>query len=189
MKSLFPSIEDHSGKKIVYDSINIITKEQKFDMIIVSACLMGINCRYDGANRLNMVLISILSKDVFMPVCPEQLGGLQTPRLPAQIVSGTGKDVLNGRSRLLDSSGTDVTEHFIRGANEVLNIAKLMKVETAFMKEYSPSCGVNHIKRNGVNVEGMGVASSLLSAEGINIISSENLDEEYVRYYCNRKRP
>ena len=155
-------------------------------MIIVSACLMGINCRYDGGNCLKEVLISILSKDVFIPVCPEQLGGLPTPRLPSQIVSGNGKDVLDGKARVLDSSGMDVTDNFIRGANEVINIAGLMKVDTAFMKEYSPSCGVCHIKRNGVNVEGMGVASSLLSAKGINIISSEKLDEEYVRYYCNR---
>lgn len=147
---------------------------------------MGINCRYDGTNCFNKALLSILSKDVFIPVCPEQLGGLPTPRLPSQMVFGTGKDVLNGRSRLLDSSGTDVTEYFIRGANEVLNIVRLMKVDTAFMKEYSPSCGVYHIKKNGATIEGMGVASSLLSAKGINIISSENLDEEYVRYYCNR---
>ncbi|NQU02659.1 MAG: DUF523 domain-containing protein, partial [Syntrophaceae bacterium] len=87
--------------------------------MIVSACLMGINCRYDGGNCLKEVLISILSKDVFIPVCPEQLGGLPTPRLPSQIVSGNGKDVLDGKARVLDSSGMDVTGNFIRGANEV----------------------------------------------------------------------
>lgn len=155
-------------------------------MIIVSACLMGINCRYDGGNCLNETLISILSKDVFIPLCPEQLGGLPTPRLPSHIAFGTGNDVLNNKSRLLDSSGKDVTEYFIQGANEVLHIARLMKVDTAFMKEFSPSCGVRYIKRDGVEVEGMGVTVALLSTIGINIISSENLDKEYVRCHRNR---
>jgi len=155
-------------------------------MIIVSACLIGIHCRYDGGTSLDETLLSILSQDGYVPLCPEQLGGLSTPRLPSQIVAGSGEEILNGTSHITDSSGRDVTEHFLRGAREVARIARLMKIDTALMKEYSPSCGVCSIKRNGVAVRGMGVASALLASMGITVISSERVDEDYVRYHRNR---
>ena len=155
-------------------------------MIIVSACLLGINCRYDGGNSLDETILSIIPRDHCVPLCPEQLGGLSTPRLPSHIVRASGREVLDGTSAIHNSSGSDVTAQFIRGAREVLAIARLLKIDTALMKEYSPSCGVCYIKRNGEAVKGMGVTSSLLSSEGITVISSEQLDGEYVRNYCNR---
>ena len=156
-------------------------------MIIVSACLLGIKCRYDGASRPEKQLLSVISEDVFIPLCPEQLGGLQTPRLPAWIVDGDGLDVLNGHSAIIDSNGQDVTEQFLRGAEEVEKIARLMHIDIAIMKEMSPSCGVNHIKKDGLIIRGMGVTSALLLANGIRVISSDRIEEEYVRYHRNRK--
>jgi len=156
-------------------------------MIIVSACLLGIKCRYDGGSRPEKQLISVISEDVFIPLCPEQLGGLPTPRLPAWIVDGDGLDVLNGRSAIIDSNGQDVTEQFLRGAEEVRKLARLMQIDIAIMKEISPSCGVNHIKKDGLIIRGMGVTSALLLANGIRVISSDRIEEEYVRYHRNRK--
>lgn len=164
----------------------IILHWKRFEMIIISACLIGINCRYDGGNSLNETILSSLSRDMYIPLCPEQLGGLSTPRLPSQIMTGSGREVLDGTSSIYDSSGKDVTEHFLRGAHEVARIARIMKIDRALMKEFSPSCGVCSIKRNGVAVPGMGVAASLLSSMGVTVISSEQLDGEYVRHHRNR---
>lgn len=155
-------------------------------MIIISACLIGMNCRYDGGNCIDETILSLISKSKYMPLCPEQLGGLSTPRLPSYIVTGCGEDVLSGKSKVHNSSGEDVTVQFIRGARATVKIARRLKIDTAIMKEYSPSCGVSHIRRDGVEIEGMGVTSSLLSSEGIRIISSEKLDGANVRNYCNR---
>jgi len=124
---------------------------------------------------------------IFIPLCPEQLGGLSTPRFPAHINNGSGPDVLNGHTRISNSKGDDVTEHFLRGAEEVKKIAQLMKIDTAILKEKSPSCGVNCIQRGDVLINGMGVTSALLHSVGIKLISSEKVTEDYVRYYHNRK--
>lgn len=155
-------------------------------MIIISACLIGVNCRYDGGNCIDETILSLIFKSRYIPLCPEQLGGLSTPRLPSYIVTGSGEDVLNGKSKVLNSSGEDVTEQFIRGARETVKIARRLKIDTAIMKEYSPSCGVSLIRRNGEDTKGTGVTSSLLSSEGIHIISSEKPDKKDVRFYCNR---
>lgn len=125
---------------------------------------------------------------IFIPLCPEQLGGLPTPRSPATINNGSGPDVINGHTKVINSIGDDVTEHFLRGAEEVKMIAQLMKIDTAVMKEKSPSCGVNFIKQGDVLTSGMGVTSALLYSVGIKLISSEKVAEDYVRYYHNRKR-
>ena len=156
-------------------------------MIIVSACLLGIKCRYDGDSRPENRLLSLISENIFVPVCPEQLGGLPTPRAPAEIINGDGSDVLNGHAELVDSTGTNVTKQFLRGAEEVEKIARLMHIDSAIMKEMSPSCGVNHIKNDGLVRGGMGVTSALLLANGIRVVSSDRIEEDYVRYHRNRK--
>jgi len=104
-------------------------------MIIVSACLLGFNCRYDGQSRPDEDLLSSALRKLFVPVCPEQLGGLSTPRVPSEIISGDGLDVLEGKSRILSSSGSDVTDCFLRGANEVMRLVALLEISTAIMKE------------------------------------------------------
>ena len=156
-------------------------------MIIVSACLLGIKCRYDGSSRPDEKLLEMASEIIFIPLCPEQLGGLSTPRVPAQIVNGNGEDVLNNLAKVIDSDNRDVTEQFLKGAEETGRIAKLMGVSAAVMKEMSPSCGVCFIRKNDSTVKGMGVTSALLTREGIHVISSDEISEEDVRYYSHRK--
>ncbi|MDD5722468.1 MAG: DUF523 domain-containing protein [Syntrophales bacterium] len=147
-------------------------------MIIVSACLLGFNCRYDGGTHLEEALFVPALKRFLVPVCPEQLGGLSTPRAPSEIKGGDGLDVLEGRSRVVSASGGDVTNCFLRGAHEVMRFMELMGIETAIMKEKSPSCGVFHIKSSGSIVRGSGVTSALLGKNGVRVISSDKIKDE-----------
>lgn len=156
-------------------------------MILVSACLLGIKCRYDGQSVRNDDLLALIHETAFIPVCPEQLGGLPTPRMPAEIVNGDGFDVLNGRSLVVNSKGENITAEFLKGADEVIRIVKMMNIDTTIMKEKSPSCGVSYIKRNNVLVNGMGITSALLTERGIRVISSDKICEDYVRHYRNWK--
>ena len=139
--------------------------------VIVSACLVGIKCRYDGGDSYDKELVN--SGQPFIPVCPEQLAGLPTPRAKAEIAGGGGGDggpeVLVGRARVLDSNGNDLTARFIAGAEEVLKIMRLTNARRAVLKEKSPSCGVAKIKREGKRVKGMGVLAALLKREGIEV--------------------
>jgi len=146
-------------------------------MIVVSACLLGFNCRYDGKSRPDEDLISCALRKLFVPICPEQLGGLSTPRTPSEIIDGDGLDVIEGRSRILSASGSDVTDCFLRGANEVIRLVELLEISTAIMKEKSPSCGVYYIKRNGSIAQGSGVTSALLAKKGIRVISSDRIKD------------
>jgi uncharacterized protein YbbK (DUF523 family) len=147
-------------------------------MIVVSACLLGFNCRYDGRSRPEKTLLLPAVDTVLIPICPEQMGGLPTPRTPSEIKNGDGLDVLEGRARVVSTTGEDVTDNFLRGAEEVLRFMKQMGVLTAIMTEESPSCGVFHIKRGGTILQGSGVTSALLAKNGINIISSDRIREE-----------
>jgi len=93
-------------------------------MRLVSACLLGINCRYDGKNCLEKKVIQLFLREVLIPICPEQLGGFPTPREPIEIVGGDGSEVLDGKAKVFDGFGRDVTKNLVKGANEVLKIAK-----------------------------------------------------------------
>ncbi|MCK4534171.1 MAG: DUF523 domain-containing protein [Syntrophobacterales bacterium] len=146
-------------------------------MIMVSACLLGLNCRYDGESRPDEDLLSSSLRKLFVPICPEQLGGLPTPRAPSEIIGGDGLDVLERRSRVLSASGSDVTDCFLRGANEAMRLVELLEISTAIMKEKSPSCGVCYIKRNGSIAQGSGVTSALLAKRGIRVISSDRIKD------------
>ena len=147
-------------------------------MIIVSACLLGFNCRYDGTGRPDKTLLLPDVRPYLVPVCPEQIGGLPTPRVPSEIDTGDGSHVLEGRARVVSAQGADVTDNFLRGAEEVLRFMKLMGISAAIMTEKSPSCGVHHIKRNGVTVPGYGVTSSLLKKHGVVMVSSERIADD-----------
>lgn len=137
-------------------------------MVALSACLLGVNCRYNGSNSLNEGLLK--DRMDCLPLCPEQLGGLSTPRNPSEIDKGDGREVLMGNGRVVDIEGDDVTIFFIRGANEMLTLMKRLSVKKALMKEGSPSCGVKKIQRNGKIVQGMGVTTAFLIKEGIEVI-------------------
>ncbi len=140
-------------------------------MILVSACLIGINCRYDGSNSFNDGVIKKIKEERFIPVCPEQLGGLPTPRPSASIQNGTGIDVIEAISKVDDANGRDVTKEFLKGAQEALKVAKLLGVQKAILKENSPSCGVNFTNSNSKKVKGPGVFTAMLKQEGIKTCS------------------
>jgi len=135
--------------------------------VIVSACLLGLRTRYDGGDAFSMEAVVLLEGRVVVPVCPEQLGGLPTPRPRAGISAGSGADVLDGAAEVLDEDGADVTVQFVKGAMDVLQIARLSGAREAYLKEKSPSCGSSVICRDGECVSGMGVTAALLAKEGI----------------------
>lgn len=139
-------------------------------MIIVSACLAGIRCRHDGKDAAVKEVKSLVGEGKALPVCPEQLGGLPTPRSPVEIVNGHGEDVLRGKARVIDKEKKDVTREFLKGAQAVANLAKLVRARRAILKAGSPSCGCGWIKRKGHLVKGNGVAAALLLRAGIEII-------------------
>lgn len=144
---------------------------------IVSACLAGLECRYDGGHKENACIKKLVSSGKAIPVCPEQIGGLSIPRPPAEISGGTGVDVLNGRAKVINSKGKDVTSHFIKGAFQVLRLARMLDCRRAILKEKSPSCGSGKIydgNFKGKLREGRGVTAALLEQEGIEVVSEND---------------
>lgn len=135
-------------------------------MKIVSACLAGIRCAYDGKHRKNKEILELVKKGEAIPVCPEQLGGLPTPRIPSE---RKGQLVVN-------RNGKDVTCYFERGAEEALKIAKIVKCDCAILKSRSPSCGIGKIYDGNFSntlITGNGVFADLLIEEDIEVISGE----------------
>jgi len=145
---------------------------------LCSACLLGINCRYDLKSNANEKVIALAEKEVLIPVCPEQLGGQSTPRPNAEIVNGSGEDVLDGKAKVIEEDGKEVTEDFIKGAKEVLKIAKLYNVKEAIMVQKSPSCGCGLIYDGTftrTKREGNGVTTALLKRNEIKVISQNEI--------------
>ncbi|MBE5929486.1 MAG: DUF523 domain-containing protein [Lachnospiraceae bacterium] len=146
--------------------------------ILVSACLLGVNCRYNGIPKEDAAVKGLLSrKDIaLIPVCPEQLGGLPTPRTPSER-KGDG---------VVSSEGEDRTEAFNRGALEALRLAKLYGCEAAILKERSPSCGNKEVydgSFTGIVVPGEGVTAELLRKNGVKVFGESEMESflEYVR--------
>ena len=138
--------------------------------ILISSCLLGIKCRYDGNHsRYNELMIKSTEQH-FIPICPEQLGGLPTPRVPSQIVMGDGKDVLSGKAKVVNDLLEDVTEAFIKGAKESLKIAKITGAVKACLKSNSPSCGLKTSYCETKCGYGLGVTAALFVNAGIEII-------------------
>ena len=138
-------------------------------MKLCSACLLGIKCRYDGGDKRNEKVVEIAKDEKLIPICPEQLGGLSTPREQSEIQSnGTVKTI----------SGKNVTQNFLKGAGEVLKIAKKYGITEAILKQKSPSCGCGKIYNgtfSGKITEGDGITASFLKKNGIKIITEEDL--------------
>lgn len=145
--------------------------------LIVSACLVGLRTRLDGRARSFPAVCALASRYCLIPVCPEQLGGSPTPRPAAEITRGAGEDVLDNRARVLTEEGDDLTEVHLRGAAEVLGIARLSGATAAVLKARSPSCGVgttydgtfSHSLRSG-----SGVTAALLAREGLDLYTEED---------------
>jgi len=150
-------------------------------MIIVSACLCGINCKYNGGNNLDASVFKLMQEGKAIPVCPEQLGGQETPRAPHEIINGNGQDVLMGKAKIFGREhDVDVTAEFIKGAYETLKIAQAVSASIAILKARSPSCGVSQIYDgtfSGTKRNGNGVTAQLLLSRGIKVYTEENLDE------------
>lgn len=141
-------------------------------MILISACLCGVNCKYNGENNINKEILELFSEGKAIPVCPEQLGGLPTPRPAMEIKGGTGADVLDGTARVIAADGTDATGNFIKGAFETLGIAQKANIKEAFLKAKSPSCGAGGIYDGSFSekiIAGNGVTAELLIRNGIKV--------------------
>lgn len=146
-------------------------------MIMVSACLLGKNCKYSGGNNKNEKLLSLLCHHAVIPVCPEESGGLPTPRPPAEIINGQGTDVVEGHAKIKDKTGRDVTASFLAGANKLRELAEKEKISLAVLKERSPSCGVEKIydgSFSGRIIPGCGVCTALLRQSGVKVVSEES---------------
>jgi uncharacterized protein YbbK (DUF523 family) len=146
---------------------------------LISACLLGIKCAWDGQDIYKSdKAIELSNSDTLMPVCPEQVGGLKTPRAPQEIQGGTGEDVLDGKCKVLNIDGEDVTQKFITGAEETLKIVKLFHIEEFIGKSRSPSCGCGQIYDGTFSqqlIDGDGVTTALLKRNGIRVITEEDL--------------
>lgn len=147
-------------------------------MIAVSACLLGIDCKYSGGNNRNEKVIEFVKDKPFIAICPEQMGGLCTPRNPSEIKGGRGKDVLDKKATVISNTGADVTENFVKGAVESFKLAELSGVDMAILKNGSPSCGSSRIydgSFSGVKISGEGVTTALFRKNGIKVISEDDI--------------
>lgn len=135
--------------------------------VLVSACLLGYNCKYNGKNNLNSKIVELLKTHEVIPVCPEMFGGLSCPRIPCEKVG----------DRILDKEGNDCTKQFIKGAEEALNIAKEEQVDFAILQKRSPSCGNSVIYDGtfkGNLIAGNGVFAQKLQSLNIPIMEAES---------------
>ncbi|MBO5004113.1 MAG: DUF523 domain-containing protein [Clostridia bacterium] len=137
--------------------------------ILISACLMGINCRYNGESEIVKELEVLKNKYNLIPVCPEIYGGLKTPRNPAERVN----------DKVLTNNGEDVTSNYTKGAEEILKLAKFYDCKYAILKERSPSCGFGRIYDGTFSktiIDGNGVTADLLEKNGVKIIGESKIE-------------
>lgn len=136
--------------------------------ILVSACLIGENCKYNGSNNFSQKVMDFLKGHEIVPVCPEVMGGLSTPRIPAEIVNGI----------VTNREGQSVDKEFRKGAELALDIAKKEKIDLAILQSRSPSCGVKQIYDgtfSGNKISGSGVFAELLKKNGFKTMDMEDL--------------
>ena len=137
--------------------------------LLVSACLLGLRCRYDGRSKPDAAVMALGERHLLVPCCPEQLGGLPTPRSPSEWQG----------ERIVNRAGEDVTAQYLRGAEEVVSLARTLGCELAILKERSPACGSREIydgSFSGVLTPGKGSAAAALEAAGIPVIGESELD-------------
>ena len=137
--------------------------------ILVSSCLLGLNCRFNGKGALLSDIKKLKEKYYIIPFCPEIYGGLPTPREPAEIVDG----------KVITKSGIDVTSNYKAGAKQALDLCQLLNCKIAILKENSPSCGyykIHNGKFDGGLVEGNGFTADLLSSNGIIVIGESQIN-------------
>ena len=155
------------------------THKQK---ILISACLTGEKVRYNGTDLLieHPLLKQWHSNGRLVSVCPEVTGGMSTPRAPAEIINGNGETVLSRQTTVVNNIGEDVTQAFILGAQETLQIAKENHCIAAILTEHSPSCGSNMIYDGSFSdqrTKGMGVTTALLEQHNIRVFNQEQIEQ------------
>lgn len=153
--------------------------------ILVSACLIGVNCNYKGKNKFNEFIVNLKKEHFLIPVCPEQLGGLSTPRKPSEI----NKD----NKKIYSILGLDVTENFNMGARETLNLANLYDIDFAILKSDSPSCSNKFVHDGTFSnnlVLGLGRTAEILISYGITIFNELQIEEilEFIKKNGNIKQ-
>ncbi len=134
------------------------------------------NCTWKGENKLSLKLLEEFRKGDLLPVCPEILGGQAVPRPNAEIRGGAGADVLDGKAKVVEPDGRDVTGGFVAGAQEVLRIAKVVGAREAILKARSPSCGCGKTYDGTFShrlIDGDGVTAALLKRNGVRVVSDE----------------
>ena len=138
--------------------------------LLISACLLGCRCRYDGASKPQPWIAALAERHTLVPVCPEQMGGLATPRPPAE----------RQGDRVVTKEGADVTAQYRRGAEEALRLCRLFDCQAALLKERSPSCGCGSVYDGtftGALTAGDGVTAELLRAEGVPVYGESRAEE------------
>ena len=154
------------------------TPEVRPELVLVSACLAGCECRFDGGANPSRKVGELVAQGRAIQVCPEEDGGLPTPRPPAEIVGGDGHDVLAGRARVMTRDGRDVTDIYVAGAEKALATAVAAGVKKAVLKSRSPSCGHGVIYDgtfSHTQIQGDGVAAALLTQHGIEVVTEADL--------------
>ena len=142
------------------------------EKILVSACLLGTNCKYSGGNNYSEEVMEFLKDYEIIPICPEQLGGLPTPRPASEIIG----------DKVINNEGTDVTSNYQKGAEEALKIAKLLGIKKALLKAKSPSCGNGKIYDgtfSGQLTSGDGMTARLLKKSDIKIYNEDNFKKAF----------
>lgn len=145
-------------------------------MYLISSCLAGFDCKYNGKNNANRIFVKMVKQNKAIPFCPEQAGGLSTPRPPSEIRDGDGIDVICGNAKVITVDDEDVTEFFIKGAKETLKLVRLYGIDKAILKSRSPSCGCLNIydgSFKGVLRKGIGVTSAYLKQNGVEVFDSD----------------
>lgn len=145
--------------------------------ILVSSCLLGLRTRYDGGSKSNEKVLEFIREKglIPIPVCPEQLAGMPTPRPATRFSRGDGAEVIDGKGAVVNAEGGIVNDTFLRGAIETSKLARLTGCSQALLKERSPSCGVHQIYLGDRIVAGQGVTAALLARNGLDIFSEEDL--------------
>jgi uncharacterized protein YbbK (DUF523 family) len=148
--------------------------------VLVSSCLIGKKCSYDGRDRLNRDVKEFCDRHASIDICPEIAAGLPSPRERHEITGGNGRDVLEKGARVMSISGVDRTDHFLSGAHISLEKAKQNNVTVAIMKSRSPSCGKHEVhsgKFDGTMCEGPGVTTALFQLNGIKVYTEKEIEE------------
>ncbi|RCW40548.1 MULTISPECIES: DUF523 domain-containing protein [unclassified Halanaerobium] len=145
-------------------------------MYLVSACLAGINCRYDGGNNFNKNVADLVKSGKAVPVCPEVLGGLDTPRVPSEIAADQ-----HGNKKVITENGQDITAEFKLGAEKTIKIARIVEAKKTILKQRSPSCGCGKIYDgtfSGNLIKGNGFTAELLIENGIEVLTEDDLERD-----------